>query len=97
MTKITAIRETLIIENVDFYMLEKQRQELIDILNNRKALWALTPNQIDALDGILIMLNGWSDARKAEEMEVCSECGCPFDDNSGEAICKTCEDWFVED
>lgn len=34
--------------------------------------------------------------RGLEESDMCSECGEPFDDNPGEAVCKTCEDWLVK-
>ncbi len=34
---------------------------------------------------------------QAELNGVCEECGNPFDDNPGKTICKTCQDWLVED
>jgi len=61
--------DTLIIDNVDFEELEKQRKQLIDFE------YVLTKTQegciydVDALQGIINMLNEWSDKRYFEELE----------------------------
>jgi len=30
-----------------------------------------------------------------DEDKICDECGEEFDDNDGESMCKTCEEWIV--
>ena len=89
---------TLIIENVDFELLEKQRKEAREFLSGER-------QDADGIWGILAMIDEWSDIRyfekefKKEERENCdweypAEDKCPrcqqkcFDSRAG--YCATC-------
>ena len=56
--------ETLIIENVDLDLLEKQRLELIELYCG-----GIKASQCRELSGLLNMLDAWSD-RRAERDDV---------------------------
>lgn len=55
--------EALVIPGVDFDMLEYQRKMLIGILIDTNKCIHMSQEQVDALDGLLNMLDAWSDAR----------------------------------
>lgn len=59
-------RGTLTIENVDFAQLEIQRRQLAQVVLSQTLTVDLTESQVEALEGILNMLDHWSDtvARK---------------------------------
>jgi len=52
---------TLVIENVDLDLLEKQRLILIDVVHNMKHNDFTTEEEDEALEGLLNMLDRWSD------------------------------------
>jgi len=54
---------TLVIENVDFARLEKQRHRLVEILTSKSMLSMLAPKHVSALEGLLNMLDHWSDVQ----------------------------------
>jgi hypothetical protein len=67
--------ETLVLENVDFELLEKQRKSLQKLLwtirgplGGRQRLPAtVTPEDVENLEGLENMLDCWSDAQRREE------------------------------
>ena len=58
---------TLVIDNVDLDQLEKQRLVLAELMYY--ATDDLEQNYINALDGILNMLDEWSDTRASRKKE----------------------------
>ena len=58
---------TLVIPNVDFELLEEQRQMLSSMIQ-QDSMFALEA-QWEALEGILEMLNHWSDAQLEKESQ----------------------------
>ena len=65
---------TLVIDNVDLDQLEKQRLVLAELMYY--ATDDLEQNYINALDGILNMLDEWSDTRASRKRRgLCSNCG----------------------
>ena len=59
------MNEELVIDHVDFDMLESQRQRLNTVIDrsNRDGWTGLSNDESDALQGIAAMLDAWSDAR----------------------------------
>jgi len=54
----------LIIHNVDLRALERQRLQLVELSFNDDARKHMTPAQKSALDGVINMLDAWSDGRE---------------------------------
>ena len=62
------MNETLIIEAVDFGLLERQRRLTNNLFDRLKAdEYFETMKEEEALEGILVMLDHWSDLREATE------------------------------
>ena len=62
------MNETLIIEDVDFGLLERQRRLTNNLFDRLKAdEYFETMKEEEALEGILVMLDHWSDLREATE------------------------------
>ena len=55
--------DALIINNVDLDLLEQQRLMLSVVLDRLNITPGVTPDEIEALEGILNMLDSWSDNR----------------------------------
>jgi hypothetical protein len=55
--------ETLIIENVDLTLLEKQRHALVRHLSDPQIASILSDKDFFLLDGLLQMLDHWADVR----------------------------------
>ena len=53
--------DSLVIDNVDLDLLEKQRKMLYVLLDRLNIIPGVTTQEIEALDGILNMLDSWSD------------------------------------
>ena len=56
-------KQTLIIDNVDLELLEKQRHALIRHLADTRLADILSDEDFFLLDGLLIMLDSWADER----------------------------------
>ena len=60
------MNETLIIEAVDFGLLERQRRLTNNLFDRLKAdEYFETMKEEEALEGILVMLDHWADLREA--------------------------------
>lgn len=66
--KITPIGETLVIENVNLKELNEQREVLGGVVCNLQIMARCTDQEVAALDGILNMLDAWSDKRDGLEL-----------------------------
>ena len=49
---------TITLHNVDTELLEKQRMKLVELLFNKDSM---TPEHMEALQGVIHMLDDWSD------------------------------------
>lgn len=56
--------ETLVIENVDVELLEKQRRALHHLLGDVNQLFIGAPKDIELVEGLVNMLDAWSDERE---------------------------------
>ena len=55
--------KTLVIEDVDFGLLEKQRLELVKVVSG-------VPFDMELIDGLLNMLDSWSDSEYYKKMNA---------------------------
>lgn len=62
--------ETITIQRVDVELLDTQRKTLIEMLSEDNVLDVITPEQIDTIEGIISMLDTWSDSMG----KVCTAC-----------------------
>ena len=75
--------ETITITGIDTALLDEQRL----ILNEALTSSGLTPAQADALEGVVNMLNEWSDARSEPDTRPNDICPfCKSGDLQGDAI-----------
>ena len=58
---------TLVIHDVDLDLLERQRKQLIDVMLNKELWNRMNHSQQEALEGVIGMLDDWSDNRYWEE------------------------------